>query len=48
MKERRLNDLLMLFVHKDIPVDYGAVIDLFALKHPRRMMLVDPLDAEDD
>ena len=43
MKEIRLNDLQMLFVHKDIPLNYGAVIDLFALKHPRKMMFVDPL-----
>ena len=44
MKESRLNDLLMLFVHKDIRVYYVAVI----LTHPRRMVLDDPFHAEDD
>ena len=44
MSADRLNDLVLLFVNKDIPLDYDAVIDLYASKHPRRMLLVNPLE----
>ena len=47
MGKGRLNGLIMLFVHKDIPLDYDAVIDLFARKSPRRMLL-DTLNDETD
>lgn len=29
MREDRLNSLLLLYVHKDIAVDYNAVLDTF-------------------
>ena len=50
MSEDRLNDLVtsMLFVHKDISLDYDAVIDLFVRKNPRRMPLIDPLNNKTD
>jgi len=35
--------LLLLFVHRDIPVDYEKVIDKFASAHPRRMTFLNPL-----
>ena len=44
MTEQRLNALLVLFVHKDIPVDFDKVITLYANKHARRMLLAQPLE----
>ena len=43
MGQDRLNALLLLYVHKDIVLDYEAVIDLYASRYPRRMVLVNPL-----
>jgi len=43
MREDRLNALLMLFVHKDIPLDLNKIVDTFALRCPRRMRLQNPL-----
>ena len=39
----RLNALLMLFVHKDIKVNVDKVLDLFAAKKSRRMVLANAL-----
>jgi hypothetical protein len=41
MTNDRFNALTLLFVHKDIELDIDAVIDLYARKHPRRMILLD-------
>ena len=38
-----LNDLIMLYINKDTPLDYTAVIDRYAAKQLRRMLLVNPL-----
>ncbi|XP_041357674.1 52 kDa repressor of the inhibitor of the protein kinase-like [Gigantopelta aegis] len=43
MTEERFNALILLHIHRDIRVDVGAVIDKFAGKHPRRMLLLHPL-----
>ena len=43
MGQDRLNALLLLYVHKDIVLDYEAVIDLYASRYPRRMVLVNSL-----
>ena len=43
MGESRLNALLMLFVHKDINVNVDRVLDLFATKKSRRMVLANSL-----
>ena len=48
MSQERLNDLILLFVHKDIPLDYPKIVDRFAVRAPRRMKLVDPMHGEDD
>ena len=40
MGEERLNALMLLFIHKDIHIDIN---DLFANRHPRRMLLINPL-----
>ena len=43
MGQQRLNDLILLFVHKEIRLDVGAVIDRFARKKPRRMTLLNAM-----
>ncbi|XP_071177886.1 52 kDa repressor of the inhibitor of the protein kinase-like [Mytilus edulis] len=43
MSEDRFNALVLLFVHKDIDIDIQAVLDMFARKYPRRMLLLNPL-----
>ena len=43
MGQERLNSLLLLFIHKNISLDYEAIINSFASKHPRRMLLSNPL-----
>ena len=46
MREDRLNALMLLFVHKGIPLDHGKFIDKFATRHSRRMLLVDPVSSD--
>jgi len=46
MTQDRLNDLLLLFVHKDISIQPLDIVDRFARRHPRRMLLLNPLTAE--
>ena len=43
MIQRRLNALLLLFIHKERPLDMEAVINRFAAQHPRRLLLQSPL-----
>lgn len=47
MVEDRFNALMLLFVHRDIPLEYGAVIDKYARKYPRRMLFCNPLSTSD-
>ena len=46
MSEGRLKGLALLNVHREIHLDVDKVIDSFAAKHPRRMLLNDILNAE--
>ena len=41
MGQKRLTSLALLNVHREIRLDREKVIDRFAPKHPRRMVLVD-------
>lgn len=43
MRNSRLNDLMLLYIHKNIKLDVTAVIDRFSRKKPRRVMLVNAL-----
>ena len=43
MTQDRLNVLILLFIHKDIPLDYDVIVNAFAAKRPRRMLLQSPL-----
>ena len=43
MGEDRLNALLLLYIHKDITLDYAAVINIYARKNPRKITFINPL-----
>ncbi|XP_062592729.1 52 kDa repressor of the inhibitor of the protein kinase-like [Saccostrea cucullata] len=43
MSEDRLNSLMLLYIHRDLQLDYDKIIDIFASKHPRRLQLAYPL-----
>jgi hypothetical protein len=44
MGEDRLNALLLLFIHRDIELDFEKIVDMFARRNARRMLLIYPLD----
>ena len=46
MTESRLLGLALLNVHREINLNIDAVINRFAMKHPRRMMLADILNTD--
>ena len=46
MSEPRLNALILMYVHWYIKLDYDKIIDFFATKHPRRMLVILPEEAE--
>ena len=41
--EGRINALLLLYVHKDIRLNYDKIVDMYARANPRRMKLINPL-----
>lgn len=41
-----LNDLILLYLYKDVPLDYDLVLDSYANDHLHRMLLSRPLLAE--
>lgn len=43
MGEDRFNALILLFVHRDIALDYDKIIDKYARRYPRRMLFANPL-----
>ena len=46
MTANRMNGLALLHVHRDIEVDTDEIIRRFALRHPRRMKLLDILNTD--
>ena len=46
MSENRLIGLALLHVHREIQLDIQEVIDRFAIRHPRRMKLLDILNTD--
>ena len=46
MGEERLNALSFLYIHRDIFLDYDKIIDIYAFKYPRRMLLINPISVE--
>ena len=47
MTQERLNGLAMMSIHRNHPFDVDRVINLFAAKHPRKMVLIDLLDSDE-
>ena len=43
MDEDHLNALSLVCVHRDIFLDYDKIIDIYASKYPKRMLLINPL-----
>ena len=43
MGQNHLNALILLYVHKDIALDFDAIVNVFASKRPRRMLIQNPL-----
>ena len=43
MGEDRFNALILMYVNNDIEINIEEIIDIFATKHPRRMLLLNPL-----
>ena len=45
MGEERFNALILIlmYVNNDIEINIEEIIDIFATKHPRRMLLLNPL-----
>ena len=41
MTTQELSGLALMNIHYEKPVDYDAVVQLFAERYPRRMLLVD-------
>ena len=42
-EERLLNAFSLVYIHRDIFLDYDKIIDIYAFKYPRRMFLINPL-----
>ena len=42
-RANRVNALLIVCIHRDIFLDYDKIIDIYASKYPRRMLLINPL-----
>lgn len=42
MGQDRLNALTLLQIHRDIPLDYKKIVDIFINKNPRRMVSNNP------
>ena len=43
MTEDRLNGLAMLQYHRDVPLNADEVVKEFSVRHPRRLLLANPL-----
>ena len=43
MSEDQLNSLILMYVHKDIKLDYNDIIDVYARCNPRRMLFLNSL-----
>lgn len=46
MKQERMNGLALLHVHRDLELDLEKIVDLFAMKHPRRIEMINVLDSD--
>lgn len=42
MSKDRLNSLMLLYVHRDLQLDYDKIMDIYVSNHPRRLQLFTP------
>ena len=42
MGKERLNAISLVYIHRDIFFDYDKIIDIYASKYPRRILLINP------
>ena len=47
MGEERLNALMLLYVHKDIVLNYNKLFDIYANRYPRRSRILNPMKEDD-
>ena len=38
-----VDTIIGLFIHRDIKLDYDAIVDMYGNRHPHRMLFVNPL-----
>ena len=43
LRHKRVNALLLVRIHRDIFLDYDKIIDIYASKCPRRVLLINRL-----
>ena len=43
MGEDRFNALILMYEHYDLELDIESIIDKYAKRHPRKMLLLNPL-----
>ena len=43
ISEHRFDVLLLLYVSRDIKLDYKKIIDMYTMRYPRKMVLKNPL-----
>ena len=48
MGQQRLNALMLLYIHKDIQINYPNIIDIYANRYPRRMLFKNQLAEEQE
>ena len=46
MGKERLNALSLVYTHRDIFLDYDKIIDIYASKYSRRMLLINRLSED--
>ena len=45
MENEGLSGLALMLVHRDITIDADTVITMYTIRHPRRMTMINILDA---
>ena len=43
LRHERVNALLLVCIHRDTFFDYDKIIDIYEVKYPRKMLLINPL-----
>ena len=48
MGEDRINALVLMYMQRDVKLNYDNIINMYAQRHPRRMILFNPLSDPDN